>query len=434
MDPVDIKNRKNRFPQHPGVYIFKDKNNKPLYIGKAINLRNRILNYSRVSDPRIKKMVRESLRIDTARTDSEIEALILESQYIKKFKPFFNVVMRDDKEYFYVGFDNQKFPKIFLTHQPSDSQNKIHGSYVYIGPFTDGNALKITLRILRKIFPYCTCKQKHHNYCLNYHIEKCLGFCCLKNEVNSDDLKIYKKNINAIKSILSGKRSSLIKDLEKEMRLASAKQNYEKSIEIQNKIVKVKRIFENAKIINYKNAPKIKGRAGNILKLLAENLGIKRPINRIESYDIANIQGKHAVGVMTVFTEGLSDKKEYRKFKITSGNTPNDVAMLREIFTRRLGHPEWNLPDLIVIDGGKAQFNAIKSLLNSCKLSVPIISVAKNEKHIGEKIFIDNKKDPVLLSDLPIDIRNFLVSIDSETHRFAISYYRFDHRKKIKKN
>src|SRR3989344_7131238 len=149
---------KTKIPKKSGVYFFKNKKREILYIGKAADLRNRLRSYfsKGIKDVRILGMLKNATGVSWQKTDSEIEALILESQLIKKHRPMFNILMRDDKQYFYVAFTKEKFPKIFISHQQKD-----------IGPFTDGGALKTTLKILRRIFPFCTCKQTHHNYCLN---------------------------------------------------------------------------------------------------------------------------------------------------------------------------------------------------------------------------------------------------------------------------
>ena len=160
-------------PQNPGIYSFKNKKGEFLYIGKAKNLKNRLKQYlnSKIHSPFIEQLLNEAKKLETRTTNSEIEALILESKLIKEKRPKYNIMLRDDKQYFYIAFTKEEFPKIFLTHQLLNNE--------YIGPFTDGVALKTTLRLLRRIFPYCSCKQTHHNLCLNYHIGKCPGYCCL---------------------------------------------------------------------------------------------------------------------------------------------------------------------------------------------------------------------------------------------------------------
>ena len=264
-----IKKIKNT-PLSSGVYFFLDKNGKPLYIGKALNLMSRLKSYLDSNNQRISKMLSLAIDIDYKKTYSEIEALILESQLIKKLKPIFNIKMRDDKQYFYVGITRstssgqarEKFPKIFLTHQPQKHEFQYRHIDIssFIGPFTDGVALKTTLRLLRRIFPYCTCKQRHNNFCLNYHIGKCLGVCCLKQQSHNFKFSVlnfkkthnnYKKNIKAIKDILTGKKTTLIKKLKKEMVAHGNKGNLEESIKLQKQIKKLEKVFENAKILRH---------------------------------------------------------------------------------------------------------------------------------------------------------------------------------------
>ncbi|MBI2063863.1 MAG: UvrB/UvrC motif-containing protein, partial [Candidatus Yanofskybacteria bacterium] len=375
------------------------------------------------------------------------EALIVESRLIKKYHPLFNIMLRDDKQYFYVGFTNEQFPKIFLSHQIQDTKYKLLNTK-FLGPFTDGGALKTVLRLLRRIFPYCTCKQKHNNYCLNYHIGKCGGICCLKQPEPSFKTQIlnfkneYKKNIGAIKDILSGKKATLIKKLEKKMGLLAKKEMFEEAADLRDKLEKLKKVFENARIIlDSKN----KYASKDALENLAKIVGIKYIPKRIEGYDISNIQGEFATGAMAVFTDGQPDKSQYRKFKIRIANSPNDIAMLKETLVRRFNHPEWLYPDLIIVDGGKAQLNIARSVILNFKFSIlkkmAIIALTKNDRHRGDHIYINNPvklsadnygksaQTNVPLTKLPLEIRNLILQVDSEAHRFAISYYRKLHRK-----
>lgn len=427
---MSILTRKQiKIPTNPGVYFFKDAKGGILYIGKAANLKSRIRSYfdSRPKDPRITKMLASASRVDFQETDSEIEALILESQLIKKHQPLFNIMLRDDKQYFYVIFTGETFPKIFITHQPKGLPFE---ALAKEGPFTDGTALKITLKMLRRIFPYCTCKQKHNNYCLNYHLGNCPGFCCLKRETTVGQVVAYKKNVAAIKEILSGKKKSLIKRFEKEMNTLAKKGNLEKAIEFRDKIEKLKRIFENARIITERrdfDISKYQSDDRGVLEELKRKLGLKNIPHRIEGYDISNIQGKFATGAMVVFTDGQPDKNEYRKFKIHS--IGGDTQMLAEILHRRFNHPEWRFPDLILIDGGKGQLNAAVSALKKSNQKIPVVALTKNLRHRGDHIFISTKKSAVPLKNLPVPVRNLILQIDAEAHRFAIGYYRRLHRR-----
>ncbi len=405
-------------PTKPGVYFFRKKNRKVLYIGKASNLKNRIGSYfsSRPNDSRIKRMLDQAEKVDWQETNSEIEALIVESQLIKKNRPPFNITLRDDKQYFFVVFTKEDFPKILITHQPKKYDE-------YIGPFTDGGALRASLKLFRKIFPYCSCKQRHNNYCLNYHIGKCQGFCCLKKGGGKEEKEVYKDNIKAIKNVLSGKRVMLVKRLEKEMSEKAKEENFEKAIQIRTQLEKLKNVFENAKIIH-----EIFGRE-KILIGLQKALSLPRLPRRIEGYDISNIQGLFATGSMVVFTDGRMDKNEYRKFKIRAANTPNDVAMLKEVITRRFRHGEWIYPDLILIDGGKPQLNTALSILSSVKTDIPVVALTKNDRHKGDHVYVQTVKNKILLKDISDSAKNLLLQIDSEAHRFAISYYRKLHKR-----
>jgi len=489
MTTDQLKKKATALPEKPGVYTFKSKEDETLYIGKAANLKVRLGSYLKTDDRRISTMVALSSSIKTITTDSDIEALIMESQLIKRLRPKFNIMMRDDKQYFYVAFTQETFPKIFLgeSHTTQRSRKVDHSAVKkfpstallhyrllpeFVGPFTDGSAIKTTLKLLRRTFPYCTCKQTHHNYCLNYHIGNCYGICCLKQQSRIFNLqfsifkgKEYGKNIKAIKEILSGKKKSLIHSFEKKMRDLSSKQEYEKARELQYKIEKLKRVFQNAQLINKSRTFMIyhKGSAAlNVPESLQKLLNLSFIPRRIEAYDIANIQGKHAVGAMIVFTDGQPDKNEYRKFKIRNSNieirnkskilnsksetfsdlgfstsdfrSGGDTAMLYEILTRRFNHPEWPYPDLVVVDGGKAQLNTARSVLQNTRYEIQdtrVIALTKNEKHMGYKVILQNNNE-ILLSRLPIEVKNLLLQIDSEAHRFAISYYRNVHSRNIK--
>ncbi|MBI2063079.1 MAG: GIY-YIG nuclease family protein [Candidatus Yanofskybacteria bacterium] len=437
-------------PKTAGVYFFRDKHGN-LYIGKAVNLKNRISSYfnKQPKDPRISKMLEMAEKATFKKTDSEIEALILESQLIKKYKPPFNVMLRDDKQYFYVGFTKEKFPKIFLSHQ---IQN--------IGPFTDGNALKVAMRLLRRLFPYCTCGQAHNNFCLNYHIGNCIGFCCLKSqnpESKKQNLELYNKNIKAIKEILTGKRDVLIKKLKKEMLGLGKKHDFEKAIEFRNKIQKLEKVFENAQVLlnsKYTILNTKKGwKLNNPFAELQNVLNLPHQPKRIEGYDVSNIQGKFATGAMVVFINGHPDKSQYRKFKVGSESVPNDIAMLKEILTRRFNHSKWPYPDLIIVDGGKAQLNIAAKIIYGHRKTIdlamtqnqiPIIALTKNVKHRGDHIYTTNpiklsannygtsKKTAMPLEKLPKSVKNLILQIDSEAHRFAVSYYRKLHLESAK--
>jgi excinuclease ABC subunit C len=424
MTSSELKSIVQKLPPSPGVYFFKDKSGKNLYIGKAINLKNRVRSYGLTKDVRIQRMVQEADHVDHKIATNEIEALIMESLLIKENRPQFNIMMRDDKQYAYVIFTQDYFPRMYISHQPMPRDE-------YVGPFTDSGSLKAMLNYLRRIFPYCTCKQKHNNRCLNYHIGKCYGFCCLKNHTPSEEeMELYDRNIKAIKQILSGRKSDVIKNLKAEMQKSAAEYHFEDALKKQAEIDRINRIFDNTKIIKKLVA---EGLLGNEIKynkdldLLKKELGLKNIIHRIEGYDISNIQGEHATGAMVVFENGLANKNLYRKFKIKTKKTADDTGMIKEILTRRMNHPEWTTPDLILIDGGKGQLSAAKSVIKN----IPVIALTKNEKHFGHKIFVNNKDKIISLTKLTPSVKNLILKVDTEAHRFAISYYRALHKRKL---
>ena len=412
---MTIKAQPKNIPNLPGVYFFRNARGKILYIGKAANLRVRLSSYfvKNQTSLKIKALTHEAKTLNWEVLGSEVEALIREAALIKKHLPKYNVLMRDDKQYFYVGFTKEKFPKIFITHQKNRAAD-------YLGPFTEGGVLRSALKTLRRAFPYCTCKKPHKRPCLNVRIGRCSGFCCVENI--AEETKKYKKNISAIKKILSGKNKSLAKTLKKEMRKLSDAKKYEEAGKIRDQIRALEKIFEHRGVIK-QDMPTESAKA---LRALESILNIS-DINRIEAYDIANIQGKFAYGSMAVFADGKIQKNAYRLFKIKSVKKSDDPAMLREVIFRRLKHKEWSYPQVIIVDGGKAQLGAVLAVKPPSK----IIALAKNKKHIGDHVFISGKSSPIPLSRFPEPLKNFILMLDSEAHRFAISHYRKLHRKRL---
>ena len=310
---MTIKTQPKNIPNLPGVYFFRNALCKIIYIGKAANLRARL---------RSRALPKETKSISWEILGSETEALIREAELIKKHLPKYNVLMRDDKQYFYVGFTKEKFPKIFITHQKNRAAD-------YLGPFTEGGVLRSALKTLRRAFPYCTCKKPHKRPCLNVRIGRCSGFCCVENI--AEETKKYKKNISAIKQILSGKNRTLARGLKKEMHKLSDTKKYEEAGKIRDQIRALEKIFEHRGVIK-QDMPTESAKA---LRALESILNIS-DINRIEAYDIANIQGKFGYGSMAVFADGKIQKNAYRLFKIKSVKKSDDPAMLREIIFRRL--------------------------------------------------------------------------------------------------
>ena len=425
-----------RLPKKPGVYCFKDKK-EILYIGKAANLGERVKNHFLQPRYRDYLFLNKIKKIGYIKTNSEIEALVLEANLIKKHQPKFNVIWRDDKNYFFVAIVKEDFPRIFWTHQIR-TLNEERGTnekkdfsiqrskfkIQYVGPFVDGKALKQTLKILRKVFPYRSCSKIPNRSCLWYHLGRCPAPCLLKSkfikEILPNSLKIKKisqRNAKNLIRILKKGKNPVLKDLKKEMKEAIKKEDFEGAAKIRDQIEALERVTEHARIFEEKRE-KLESWL-ETEKKLREILKIKNEITRIEAFDISQIHGNFAVGSMVAFTDGLAEKNFYRRFKIKFEKKPSDVDMLREILKRRFKHKEWGFPDLILVDGGKAQLNvAILERKNYC-LKAKIMALAKKEN----KLFIEGKKEPIFLKNLTREIFNLILQLRDEAHRFALKYH-----------
>jgi excinuclease ABC subunit C len=416
------KSRISKIPKVPGVYAFK--NSEILYIGKASNLKERVKNHFQQPSYRDNLFIDKVERMGFIKTDSEIEALILEAKLIKKYQPKFNVLWKDDKNYFYVAFTKENFPKVFITHQP---KNLI--SINYIGPFVDGNALKQTLKLLRKIFPHRSCQKIPKKPCLWYELKRCPAPCLFKNNLGKQIPgslerieRESQKNVKNILKIFQGEKKQVLNNLMKEMRNESRNQNFEKAAKIRDQTEYLKKILSH-KIFLENNKNLIEW--GQIQEKIQETLKTKNNLNRIEAYDISNFQGKESVGSMIVFIKGLPDKNFYRRFKINFDGKPDDVAMLKEVLSRRFKHQEWQYPNLILIDGGKAQLNAALNTVKNYKIIFMALAKKKNE------LFIEGRKNPILLKNISSRVSNLILQIRDEAHRFAITYHRKLREKKF---
>ena len=386
------KSNLSRLPTTVGVYAFK-KGAKFFYVGKAANIKERVKQH--------KDLLGLAKEIGYIKTNSEIEALILEAKLIKKIQPKYNVLWRDDKNYFYVAITKESFPRVFITHQLKIKNCKL--KIDFIGPFIEGTSLKRALTYLRRTFPYYTSKSHPKGSCLWCHLKLCPGPDPVKSE--------YQKNIKNLVFVLKGSSRKVLNDLERRMKKSSLLQEYEKAAKIRDKITSLERVI---------NPQQIPGRA--------------------EAYDVSNIQGEEAAGSMVTFINGRPAKSFYRKFKIKIAGKPNDIAMIKEILSRRLRHTEWPYPDLILIDGGKAQLNAALRAINLAKPSyrlglakfgnIRIMAIAKKKN----ELFIEGRKKPVPLKTLPREMFNLILQLRDEAHRFAISYHRKLRRKRLLPN
>jgi excinuclease ABC subunit C len=423
------KNQISKIPKVPGVYCFKNEK-EILYIGKASNLRERVKNHFQQPSYKDYLFLDKVEKIGYIKTDSEIEALILEAELIKKIQPKFNVIWRDSKNYFFVGKTKEEFPRIFITHQKKLINSSTHQLITFLGPFVDGKALKETLKILRRVFPFRSCRVLPKRPCLWYHLGRCPAPCLIKSTksslLRSNILfaKIKKgcqRNAENVFKIIQGKKKEVLKELKREMKKAAKKEEFEEAAKIRDQILALEKVLEHSRILEKEIRVEIPWE--EIEEKLKKILKIEK-VSRIEAFDVSQIHGNFAVGSMVTFINGVPEKNFYRRFKIKTphqgpGGGASDVDMIKEILERRFKHEEWGFPDLILIDGGKSQLNAALKA-KSCKLKAKIITLAKSEN----KLFIEGEKKPIFLKNLPREIFNLILNLNKEAHRFAISYHK----------
>lgn len=422
-------------PHAPGVYLFR-KESVILYVGKASDLKNRLSFYFRPHvNEKIRRLREAASSVEIIVLSSEIEALIKEAELIKRHAPAFNISLRDDKNYAYVAITHEPFPHVRIAHQPKEKVKKTKSAknksikrqtYTYIGPYTSSTSLAITLKLSRKLFPYCTCPKPHRRRCLNAEMGLCPGYCCMQIYKNQHDISLvheYNAHIHALTSVITGKGMFIIRDLKKIMRQAIATQNFEKAALLRDQWQGIEDVLAHRLYLTKTKTRKKNYRAlwRNTEKHISMALGIPSPISRVEGYDISHVSGTHATGSMVVFTDGVPNRDHYRMFKIKTIQGISDVDMLKEVIQRRLAHHEWQLPDLMVIDGGKPQLNAVLSIIKTFNLSLSsrVVALAKRL----EEIYQPQKKEGIRLNSLPSETGFFFQRIRDESHRFAKKYH-----------
>lgn len=416
-----VKEQLKNLPNTPGIYFFK-KGSKILYIGKATSLRDRVRSYfgrniEETRGPLISKMLGEFTDIKFQKTDSVLEALILEANLIKKHQPEANTDLKDDKSFNYVVITKEDWPRVLVVRgKELDTNTRMKTNDTNIkykfGPFTNSSQLKEAMKLVRKIFPYrdkCNpffpSPDQGESYakrgvrCFNRQIGLCPGVCT--GEISK---KYYAKQIRNIVLFFEGKKKFLIKNLEKQMKDFAKNREFEKAAQIKKQIFALGHIQDVVLIKDQILAPT--GIFGN---------------SRIEGYDIAHMSGKNMVGVMTVVENGETKKTDYRKFKIREQKNADDTKALSEVLERRLNHPEWPLPNLIVVDGGIAQKNAAEKVLAKHNIKIPVVSVVKDERHRPKQIL--NSKSQISNSEIQKRESEILLA-NAEAHRFATGFHK----------
>ena len=415
-------------PLGPGVYQFYDHSNQIIYIGKAVNLRRRVLSYwqnYRQLTPAKQQLVDSIAHIKWHETESEIEALLLEANLIKKYQPKYNIVWRDDKRYIYIAISADAFPRVYLTR-------KLAPSGQFFGPFTSVQAARETLKAIRKIWPYRSCRAMPKRVCLYYQLGQCPGPC-----QGLISKSAYQKIIHQLSLFLQGKKQLVVKRIQTELDKYTQELNKlkpEDRIVIEQKIISLTwQLQQINKVLATSRVLSLEERYANDVVELGKILGLQKPPRRIEGYDISNLYGAQAVGSLVVFVDGEASPQDYKRFKL-GGNSANlgDVPLLREMLRRRLAHDDWLKPDLIIIDGAKAQVNAVYNLLKQAGWDVPVIGLAKDQglrsARALDKIYFPGESQPLQLS-LNSPALFLLKRVRNEAHRFAISFHRHIRRK-----
>jgi len=390
---MHLKAQVKNFPNSSGVYLMRDCAGTIIYVGKATSLKERVRSYfaSDLLDKTRKQML-EVTSIEYQETDSALEALFLESALIKKYAPKYNIKERDDKSKMYVHITREEYPRIELVRE--NDLHELAKSPILYGPFLSSKSVSDALELIRKIVPFRSCRSLPSKKCLYGYIGLCDAPCIGKIESTQ-----YRKNIRLVRDFFEGKKARVLSSLKKELEASAKKLEFERAAKVRDQIYALNHLKEMF-MISRDNPTTV--------------------FSRIEGYDISNISGVYAVGSMVVFIDGISEKSEYRKFKIKWVKGANDTAMMKEILIRRFRN-DWPHPDLILVDGGRGQVNAATDVLKNLKLNIPVIGLAKGP---------DRKKDEVITNQvLPRKDIVIFKQVRDEAHRFAKGYYEKLHRR-----
>jgi len=423
-----LRTKLKTLPAAPGVYFHKNAAGEVIYVGKAAVLKNRVRQYFQSQDkkdPKTRALVSEIAMTDWTVVDTEMDALFLESEMVKRYKPKWNILLRDDKSASYVRIDMKSdIPYVSITRNPEDDKAE------YYGPYFGKGIVAAALRVLRPIFPYYT-KPYRDKKTLDTDLGLTPGI-----EIDHSTPRQYKQNLRRLISYLKGDRQKLIRDLEKDMRKAASKGDYEAAAKLRNQFfglrgLATKIIFSDKEFLDISSDQALHG--------LQKLLNLPAPPRRIDGFDISHQSGTNVVASQVTFVNGVADRTKYRRFKLRQERN-NDFANMREIITRRLGHlKDWGTPDLILIDGGEPQLRAVADILDPT--GIPYIGLAKElEAIIIPDKFVQHSVSPIKKSGLPSvllprnsHIIKLLQRIRDESHRFAVQYHTLLKRKHMLK-
>ncbi len=406
-----LKAKLKTLPASPGVYFHKSATGEVIYVGKAAVLKNRVRQYFQSKkdfDLKTLALVNEIHDTDWLETESEVDALFLESEMVKRYMPRYNILLRDDKSEMFIRIDmKNEWPTVTCTRNPADDGAD------YYGPYYNGYAIKKALRYLRRVFPYYT---KTPNEPRRADLDSHLGL--------SPSLMVtsreYKTTLRKLIQYIQGGRLQLVKEIERDMKLAAKEQRYEDAAAQRNRLQNLRELQHRIMFGDREFLDISKDQALSDLK---ELLGLKTSLARIEGYDISHMSGTNVVASMVVFTNGVSDRAEYRKFKMHTQRN-DDYANMKETLTRRFSEKNrkaWGTPDLLLIDGGKGQLDAALDVLESYDLAIPAISIAKREESmiVAKRSSCINDTKLRALQQTPISG----VYVQEDTHFFIVNLH-----------
>ncbi len=397
---AQLQEKLKELPKEPGVYFHKDKSNKIIYVGKAAVLRNRVRQYfqkSRARDPKTEALCAEIYDTDWMVVDSELEALFLEAEMIRRYMPQYNILLRDDKSMTYIRIDyDSDYPTVTTTRMPLDDGAR------YFGPYFSAYVVRKALRVLRKIFPFAVAKPGNQKRAtLYYHLGLDPGL-----EEGKTSLEDYRLCLRQLMAVVEGKRTKILKEIERQMKAHAKLAEFEMAAKKRNQLFSLQNLGKQV-IFSDKEFMDIS--KDHALGELVDLLSLPKFPQRIEGYDISHMQGTDVVASMVVFTNGVSNKGEYRKFK-TKKDHNNDFYNMHETLSRRFSQKNvkaWGLPSLVLIDGGKGQLDAAIRARDECGYpKIPFIGLAKREEQIvikKENMLKATAKPHGLTPKLPAD-------------------------------
>lgn len=430
-----LRERIALFPRSPGVYMMKDAAGRVLYVGKAKDLRSRAGSYFANSadllntrGPEIARMVDTVADVDFLECDTEVDALLKEARLIKDIQPPHNAQLKDDKTFPYLEITTgDDFPGVFVTRTP-----RLKGSKLY-GPFASAGGIRDAVNALQKVFKFRTCEmdirdgddsRRYFRPCLLHAINQCTAPCA--DLISRED---YRRDIDRLKRFLKSKRSTLVRQMEKEMADASSELRFEEAAILRDRIKALDSLSLSGDVNEDRQIEVFYVDPSKGLDRLAEALGLEHRPRSIEGIDIANLQGSESVGSLVCFIDGRPFKPGYKRLQIKWVEGQDDYAMIREVIHRRYRHAatgEELYPDVILIDGGLGQLHAALDAFSEMDMRPPMVmSLSKKE----ELVHVQARTAPIKMARNN-DALRLLQQVRDEAHRFAQHYHHILRRKR----